>query len=538
MRNTALHIYQTFRPRRLLDSVAIIITLLVVVLLVSMGSIFTQMTFDIVDKQTRKRAIQTARQFALLPDVKQFIQNVDQTQVQNLNEIIREQTDVAYIIITDKNGSILRHPNAALIGSKLLDPLATRALRFGSDYSRRTLHNGSHFILGSVPVLDERYSIIGMVSAGIPEESMRKASDRYLERIVFFTFVFITLGLMAAIFIARGVKWVIFGLEPTEIAYMFQERTALLESIREGIISTDAKGTITLVNEPALRTLHLSDKAEMVGKSLNILFPKVVMADILSSEEPIIDREMIIRGTTVIVNVSPVGGHHGLVISFRRKEDIDMIVKELSQVQTFSEMLRAQTHEYANSLHTIVGLIQIGAYDDVLDFIADETRGHRRLIRFLAENLPDRILSSMLIGKYMHASEQKVTMKIDPESRMIDLPDQLDRHTLTTALGNIIDNGIEAALSNAEPPWITLSMSDFGHDLIFEVEDSGPGVPPEIIEKIFTKGFSTKGDGQRGYGLYLASRAIETLGGKIYVSDADTGGSRFEVIIPKDRHQI
>lgn len=538
MRNAALHIYQTFRPRRLLDSVAIIITLLVVVLLVSMGSIFTQMTFDIVDKQTRKRAIQTARQFALLPDVKQFIQNADQTQVQNLNEIIREQTDVAYIIITDKNGSILRHPDTDLVGSKLLDPLATRALRFGSDYSRRTLHNGSHFILGSVPVLDERYSIIGMVSAGLPEGSMRKASDRYLERIVFFTFVFITLGLMAAILIARGVKWVIFGLEPTEIAYMFQERSALLESIREGIISTDGKGTITLVNEPALRTLHLSDKAEMVGKSLTILFPKVVVTDILSSEEPIIDREMIIRGTTVIVNVSPVGGHHGLVISFRRKEDIDMIARELSQVQTFSEMLRAQTHEYANSLHTIVGLIQIGAYDDVLDFIADETRGHRRLIRFLAENLPDRILSSMLIGKYMHASEQKVTMKIDPESRMIDIPDQLDRHTLTTALGNIIDNGIEAALSDTGKPWIALSMSDFGHDLIFEVEDSGPGIPPEIIEKIFTKGFSTKGDGQRGYGLYLASRAIETLGGRIYISDADTGGSRFEVIIPKDRHQI
>ena len=61
-------------------------------------------------------------------------------------------------------------------------------------------------------------------------ESIRRASDLYLEKIVFFTFVFITLGLIAAIFIAKGVKWVIFGLEPAEIAYMFQERTALLDA--------------------------------------------------------------------------------------------------------------------------------------------------------------------------------------------------------------------------------------------------------------------------------------------------------------------
>ncbi len=534
MNPIALSLYNFVRPKRLLDSVTIIIMALVVVLLVSIGGIFSQMAFDIVDKQTRNRAVQTARQLAVLPEIQNFIANRGSaSSVTALTDIIRLHTDVAYIIITDRNGTILSHPDPNRLGSQLADPLAGRALRYGSDYSQRIFENGQHFIRGSVPVTDSRYSIIGMIAIGYQLETIRRASNLYLEKIVFFTFVFITLGLIAAIFIAKGVKWIIFGLEPAEIAYMFQERTALLESIREGIISTDAQGKITLVNEAALKTLDLHDRSELENRQLQAFFPDLDADHILATEEPVSDREFILAGIPVIVNVEPVGERHGLVVTFRKKEDIDMIARELSQVKNFADMLRAQTHEYSNNLHTIVGLIQIGAHDEVLDYIADETRGHRTLIRFLAENLPDRILSSMIIGKYMYAGEQKVDLQIDPESRMVDLPDGLDRHTLTTALGNIIDNAIEAALSGEAKPWVRLFMSDYGHDLIFEIEDSGKGIDLEMDQRIFERGVSTKDGQQRGYGLYLAKKAVTTLGGIIQISTGDAGGARFEITITK-----
>ena len=538
MKTAVINLYNLIRPKRLLDAVTIIIMALVVALLVSIGGIFSQMTFDIVDKQTQKRAIQTARQLAVLPEIQSFIAApTNHRSVTALTDIIRLQSDVEYIIITDRNGIILSHPNPLLTGTKLGDPLAMRALNYGSAYSQRTFENGQHFIRGSVPVTDTHYSIIGMVSAGYPVETMRKASDAYLEKIIFFTFVFITLGLIAAIFIAKGVKWVIFGLEPSEIAYMFQERTALIESIREGIISTDATGKITLVNDAAFRTLNLTDRRELLDHPLNTFFPDLDTTHILTTGESVSDKEFILAGIPIIVNVEPVGDNHGLVVTFRKKEDIDMIARELSQVKNFSDMLRAQTHEYSNSLHTIVGLLQIGAHDEALTFIADETRGHRKLIRFLAENLPDRILSSMIIGKYMHAGEQKVEFVIDPESRMVDLPDGLDRHTLTTVLGNIINNAIEAAVTGKARPQIRLFMSDFGNDLIFEIEDSGDGIDEAVADTIFTKGVSTKSGNQRGYGLYLAKKAIDTLGGTIEIHPGDEGGTRFEIIIAKGKYR-
>lgn len=534
-------LYNFVRPKRLLDLVTVIIMALVVFLLVAIGGIFSQMAFDIVDKQTRKRAVQTARQLALLPDVQHFVATPENRwTITALIDGIRNQTDVEYVVITDLRGLILSHSDPSRIGGTLNDAMIDRALKFGSDYSQRTLENGKHFIRGAVPVTDHRHAIIGMVAAGYPLETMRRASDLYLERIVFFTFVFITLGLIAAIFIARGVKWVIFGLEPAEIAYMFQERTALIESIREGIISTDISGKITLVNGAALKTLNLPSRGELEGRRLDEVFPGLDAEHLLATGEAVGDREFILTGIPIIVNVEPVGERHGLVVTFRKKEDIDIIARELSQVKTFSDMLRAQTHEYANSLHTIVGLIQIGAHAEVLEYIAEQTHGHRKLIRFLAENLPDRILSSMIIGKYMFAGEQKVDFDIDPESRMIDIPDGLDRHTLTTTLGNIIDNAIEAAQANREPgkrPWVRLSMSDFGHDLIFEIEDSGQGIDEEMVERIFEKGVTTKNkpSEQHGYGLYLAKKAIDTLGGTIQVGPGDEGGARFEIIIDKTR---
>ena len=537
MKTSVVDLYNYIRPKRLLDSVTIIVMLLVVALLVSNGLIFSQMAVNIIDKQTQKRAIQTARQLAMLPEVQEFaVSSLGSESIDRLTQHISLQTDVEYIIIVNSHRIILSHPDPAAIGTRYADPLADRALKFGSSYSQETHEDGLRFIRGTVPIIDKQHRIIGMVSAGYPLESIRTTSTAYVEKIVFFTFVFITLGLIAAIFIAKGVKWVIFGLEPSEIAHMFQERSVLIESIREGIISTDDQGYINLVNEAALRTLGLQDRSQMEKLHLITFFPDLDIHTILAAEEKVSDREFILAGIPIIVNVEPIGNGRGLVVTFRKKEEIDMIVRELSQVQTFSDMLRAQTHEYANNLHTIVGLIQIGAYDEVLRFIADETEGHRKLIRFLAEKLPDRILSSMIIGKYMHASEQRVNFTIDPESRMIDIPGSLDRHTLTTALGNIIDNAIEAAGMGSKPGRVSLFMSDFGTDLVFEVEDSGAGIPEEMLNRIFEKGVSTKSGTQRGYGLYLAKKSIDILGGLIEVIQDKSAGTRFEIIIPKERY--
>ena len=534
MKTTLLSLYDRVWPKRLLDSVTLFVVILVVILLVAIGGIFSQLTYDVIEKQTEKRAIQAAKHISLQPELPALIMNDRLSEkLLAIATNLKKETEAKYILITNSDGKILAHSEQDLIGERILSPLTLRVLTYGRPYSENTFERGEHFIRGSVPILGDAFKVAGMVSVGYAIADVRKVSDAYLDKIIFSIFVFFTLGLIAANFIARGVKWLIMGMEPSEIAYLFNERTALIESIREGIISTDAGGMITLVNEAAVRTLKLTDKRKILNRSISSFFPLLDAQEMIRTGESLTDREFVLKGIPVIVNIASIQERRGLVVSFRKKEEIDIVANELAQVRTFSEMLRAQTHEYSNCLHTIVGLIQIEAYEDVLDFIAEETEEHRMLIRFLTENIPDRILSSLIIGKYMYAMELKVEFIIDPESRMIDVPDSIDRHTVATALGNIIDNAFEASLAGTSDPTVKLFMSDYGNDLIFEIEDSGKGLSEEMEESLFNKGVSTKSGGDHGYGLYLAKSAMNTLGGDIWFEKTGESGMRFELIIPK-----
>ncbi|WP_283748540.1 ATP-binding protein, partial [Bacillus cereus] len=71
-------------------------------------------------------------------------------------------------------------------------------------------------------------------------------------------------------------------------------------------------------------------------------------------------------------------------------------------------------------------------------------------------------------------------------------PDHIKVSHLITILGNIIDNAFDA-VSEREEKSVSFFVTDIGRDIVFEVIDSGIGIPAEKITTIFRKGFSTKG---------------------------------------------
>ncbi|MGW8313157.1 MAG: hypothetical protein ACWGOL_08000, partial [Desulfuromonadales bacterium] len=424
-------------PRKLLDSVALVVVALVVFQLLTLGIIFSRMIYDIVEKQTEKRALQAAKQIALLPELKKIDQQEKEYRAfQALAESIRLEAEATQVVVTDQRGIQISNTDMKKIGSLYVRPEDSRALRFGRPYLSKTISPTGDIINGNAPIFNEDLEIVGMVSVGYLVENVRKITGGYLEKELFYIWLFITLGFAAAILIAQGVKRATFGLEPQEIANLFKEREAIIATIREGIVATDNNGAITLLNKTAQE--HLSKS--LLGKPIASYFPQIDFSPVFQSGEPILDREITLQGVDIILTVAPIKHHdniNGAVVTLRRKDEIDQIARELSQVQSYSDMLRAQTHEYNNRLHAIVGMLQMEAYDEVLEFISQETTGHRLLIRLLTEAVPDPTLSSFLIGKYMHASELKVAFNIDPESRMLDIPDKLNRHQLVTILGNV-----------------------------------------------------------------------------------------------------
>ncbi|SEA77304.1 two-component system, CitB family, sensor kinase [Desulfuromusa kysingii] len=533
------YLSQKFKPKKLLDSVALVIIALVVFQLLAIGVIFSRMIYDIVEQQTEKRALQAAKHIALIPALQKITQGTLKLEaLQSLAESIRLEAEATMVMVTDDQGVQISNTDRTQIGTRFATPEESRALRYGRPYLSKTDSLKGAVINGNAPIFNENLDIIGMVSVGYLVENVRQVTQGYLEKELLYIWVFITLGLAVAILIARGVKRATFGLEPQEIANLFQEREAIIASIREGIVATDIDGVVTMLNQTAREQLGET----LLNEPITAMFPEINFSPVLNAGESILSREICRRGTEIIFNIVPIihnGQIRGAVATLRHKDEIDLIAKELSQVQSYSDMLRAQTHEYNNRLHAIVGMVQMEAYDDVLDFIAEETTEDRLLIRFLTEAIPDSALSSFLIGKYMHASELKVEFKIDPESQMLDIPEHLNRHHLVTILGNVINNAFDAALAGQgqRSPRVELFMTDFGHDLIFEIADSGSGVPDDMLETIFNRGISTKGGEKRGYGLHLVNNTLKLLHGGISIQKAEIGGALFIIEIPKQVKQ-
>ena len=113
------------------------------------------------------------------------------------------------------------------------------------------------------------------------------------------------------------------------------------------------------------------------------------------------------------------------------------------------------------------------------------------------------------------------------------LPKHIKAEQIITVLGNLLDNAYDASLKT-QARSIYLSMTDIGKDIIMEVEDRGPGIPGDVEQQIFTKGFSSKEEGGHGWGLFLAKQIITLLEGSIQISKPTEGGTRITVFLPKE----
>ncbi len=523
-------------PNSLKARMICLVCLLVFSLTLVAGGLYTAMIGDVLEDQIGKRALQVSRTVAQIPLVKQqIVKKHQEGLLQALAEQIRKEVGAEFIVIGNRDGIRFSHPKTDRLGKRMVGGDNAPALELGESYVSRAIGTLGPSIRGKVPIFAEDGSIIGVVSVGYLQENVRGIIYDHQVKVGVLEGVLVIFGILGAVSISNRFKRAIFDLEPEQIARLLTERETIIDSIREGIVAIDREAKVTVVNQQAIDILDRDSEAQVIGHPVRDVLPGAKLSRILSGGEQRHDQELEVNGTIMLINTVPMlekGIIIGAVASFRRRDELDILAKQFSQVKEYSEMLRAQTHEYSNKLHTIAGLIQIDHNREALELICRETAGYQGLIAFLAKAVPFPVLAAFIIGKYNHAQELRIEFEIDPDSQLTDVPSELSREKLLTILGNLIDNAFDAALQGERTAKIKLSMTDVGNDLVFEIEDSGAGIPAERSEQIFEKGFTTKQD-DRGQGLYLTKKALRDLGGQITLSDSDLGGALFSVFIPK-----
>ena len=526
------------RKFSLQSKMIIFIVALVVFQIGTMGLVSTNLIDTILEDQLGKRVLAVSQTIASMPEVASLLEAQDpEGKLQVLAEEIREKTGAQFIVIGDRQEKRYSHPDPNKIGKTMVGGDNDRALQQGLTYTSRAVGTLGLSLRGKVPIFDADKNIIGIVSVGYLDENINQMIAGRGAIIITSNIILVILGVLIAVLLARSFKHAIFGLEPHEIGRMFEERSAILGSIREGIVAINKDGYITMINQAAKKTLGLNSDQDYLNQPIEQVVPETGILDVLRTGESQLDWEHRVGDKEIIVNRVPIWHDDkvmGVVSSFREKDEIDILAKELSQVQGYAEMLRHQTHEYSNKLHTISGLIQLEAYDKAIELIGSETSGYQDLLQFLVSAVPDPLVAGCILGKYNRAKELNIQLNVDRHSNFSDVPDWINKEKIVTVLGNLLDNAYEAVTPLSEDKRVVnLSLTDLGNDLIFEVEDSGHGIADEVAGHIFEKGVSTSDEKGKGIGLYLVKDVLSYINGHITVNKSDLGGVLFTVYISK-----
>ncbi|TFE23969.1 ATP-binding protein [Cohnella luojiensis] len=524
---------------RLQTKLILLMCTLTFTLIVTMSLTFQQMWTSTYKNQVGSKALNLAKTVASIPELRKAFGDPDPSQtIQPLVEEIRKQTDAEFIVVGNRDEIRYAHPNPSRIGQTMVGGDNGPVFEGKSIISEATGTLGLS-LRGKTPIYGDNGEIIGVVSVGFLFEDINKEAIRFRNIVIAIAFAALLLSAAGAVFIANKVKRSIFGLEPEDIGRLYQEKQAVLESIHEGIIAVNGKGVITLVNQNALGLLGTDDKSKILGRHVLDILPYSTLPEVIRTGEAEYDSEAIVGGHEVVVNRLPVKGPHGNVIgavsSFRNKSELYLITQQLSQMRQYADGLRAQTHEFSNKLHTISGLIQLESYQEAIEFITRESDTQIDLLKVILKEIPDPIVGGLLLGKINRARELKIRLNIDEGSTFSDVPPWIDRNSLVTILGNLLDNAMEAVMEKDGEKLVTVLLTDLGRDLIMEVEDNGPGIRAEWSEHIFREGFSTKNEQKRGFGLALVKQAVDQLGGSIEFHSGQAGGTRFSVALPKTR---
>ncbi len=482
------------------------------------------------DRQYEQRSLAIAESVATNLAIQDALLNHDPDgSIQRAAEDVRRSTGARYVVVTDAQGIRYSHPNPAMIG-KLVDedPSAVLAGHTWVGVQKGTLGVSAR---GKAPIFNQGH-VIGLVSVGYLEDTVGQQLLADLPGFATTVLLSLGLGVAGSMLLASRLKRQTFGLEPYEIAGLLEEREASLQGIHEGAIATDGDGTITLANEQARRLLSLP--TDCVGRKVAQVLPQGRLLKFLSGGLKDED-EVLLAGERVLVAsrraILVRGREIGHVATLRDTTELTGLARGLG-VDSLTDALRAQAHEFANRLHTIAGLMQVGRPEEAMKLIAQTSGVHQELTESLLERVGDPVLGALLLAKAAIASERGVELRVSDNTVMTR--SALDSEDLITLLGNLIDNALDAA-ATSEGRWVSVSVTEQDDELVVKVHDSGSGIPDGVDGQIFQEGFSTKAGPnrkRRGFGLALVRQVARRNGGDVTV--VNNGGALFMVRIPQN----
>ena len=485
----------------------LVLQLVVVAVTVAAGALITvRVARERTETAARERSLTVAHTVAALPDVQ-----TPSRALQPLTERLRRDGHVSFITVMSPEGIRYTHPTPSLIGKRFVGTYQPAAR--GETVTETYEGTLGSSVRAVVPVRDDDGRIVALVGVGVLTDTIGSEVAALLPGLIGLALAILAVGGGLSLVLARRLKRQTLGLEPHEIATLYAHHDATLHSLREGVVVFDEHGRPALTNDEAQALLG---DTPLDPAALGDDTPLIASGRVLLASARAVERD---------------GQRVGTVVTLRDRTEVETLARELGATKALADALRAQTHEAANRLHVIAGLVELGRTEEAIELAGSEAASAQDLLGRLGEGIEEPVLVALLLGKTATARERGVTLTIQPGARLCAGFPPTD---LATIVGNLVDNALDA-LGPDRDGTVRVALEDDGETARITIRDDGPGLPDLDV---FAPGVTTKPPGPvgRGLGLALVRRATSALGGT--VEARNEGGAVFTVTLPHAKDPV
>lgn len=536
-------------------------------------------------------------------------QRTDDPEEPTLQEEIQEITiDVdrtgAMIQVMNNQGRVLGtndYTNTQIIGKKITEDTVQRAIKFNTSIDNTSLNvnTGERVLVRVEPVVDDNNNVQGVIYLETSLESvygqLQKINEIFLKGSVIALIVSVLLGILVARAITKPIlemrqqaqtmargdfsqKVEVYGTdEISQLAVTFnhlndrlkhymgqieneqRKLESVLENMTDGVIATDSKGEITLINEAAGRLFN-ENPMHLLNKDLLAL---------LELEERVEDIIQLQQSGTLVLDYSQEEETHYVRANFSTLYDDSSeqkatgIITVLSDVteeekieQERREFVSNVSHELRTPLTTLRSYLEAltdGAWEDpeiapkFLEVIQNETERMIRMVNSLLQlskiDSKEQPLMREVVDfpKFFHHIIDRFEMNVKDGNITFKrvIPDEsyfvyIDKDKMTQVLDNIISNAVKYSPDGGR---ITCRVQKDIRQIIVSIQDEGIGIEYEKLDKIFDRFYRvdkarTRQLGGTGLGLAITRELIESHYGRIWANSKEGKGTTIHFTLP------
>ena len=198
------------------------------------------------------------------------------------------------------------------------------------------------------------------------------------------------------------------------------------------------------------------------------------------------------------------------------------------QLQDLNRKLRSQRHDYLNHLQVVIGLLELGEYDELKKYLKPVYADIMKTGKAIRTSSP--AVNALLMAKWNAAEEKGIDFYLEVKSDLKEL--KVEAWQICKVLSNLIDNAITAVEENAGEKKVWLDITEDREYFFFAVSNNGPKIPDTFQKDIFKPGITSKKEAGHGMGLYIVSNVVKENTGKLEFS-SEEGRTAFMVSFPK-----